>query len=353
MSAIKVIEREVLKEKPQGPMGFGQLFTDYMFTMDYKEGKGWHHALIKPYQNIEISPAAQVLHYGQAVFEGMKAYRQGDDIILFRPEENFKRMNLSNARLNIPELDVAFLLDALQQLVRLEQDWIPAGQGESLYIRPFVIATEPYLGVHAATEYQFMIILSPVGAYYGDDQLMATRIYVEDEYVRAVRGGVGFAKVAGNYAASLAAQTRASELGYHQVLWLDGVEQRYIEEVGSMNIFFVMDGKVVTPELNGSILPGITRKSILQLAAYLGYEVEERRIAIEEVMNAESVSEIFGTGTAAVISPVGSIRYQDREVVINNGTTGPVTQHLYDEYTAIQEGRKADPFNWCLKINKR
>ncbi|ULG71795.1 branched-chain amino acid aminotransferase [Macrococcus brunensis] len=350
MSDIKVIEREELKEKPQGPIGFGQLFTDYMFTMDYNKEEGWHNAVIMPYQNIEISPAAQVLHYGQAVFEGMKAYRQGDDIILFRPDENFKRMNKSNARLNIPEVDGEFLLDALQQLVRLEQDWIPSGQGESLYIRPFVIATEPYLGVHAATEYKFMIILSPVGAYYGDDQLIATRIYVEDEYVRAVRGGVGFAKVAGNYAASLAAQTRASELGYHQVLWLDGVEQRYIEEVGSMNIFFVINGKVVTPELNGSILPGITRKSILQLAEYLGYEVEERRIAIEEILSSEDVSEIFGTGTAAVISPVGSIRYKDQEVVINDGVTGPVTQRLYDEYTAIQEGKKEDPFNWCLKI---
>lgn len=235
-----------------------------------------------------------LLHHGQAVFEGMKAYRQGEDVILFRPDENFRRMNKSNARLNIPEIDGEFLLEALQQLIKLEEDWVPAGQGESLYIRPFIIATEPYLGIHAASEYRFMIILSP---YYGDDQLMATRIYVEDEYVRAVRGGVGFAKVAGNYAASLAAQTRASELGYHQVLWLDGVERRYIEEVGSMNIFFVIDGKVVTPELNGSILPGITRKSILQLAEYLGYEVEERRISIEEIMESDNVSEIFGTGT--------------------------------------------------------
>ncbi|GGB11641.1 branched-chain amino acid aminotransferase [Macrococcus hajekii] len=349
-NAVEVIQREQLKEKPTESLGFGQHFTDYMFVMDYSVDKGWHNAVIQPYQNIEISPSAQVLHYGQAVFEGMKAYRQGESIVLFRPEENFKRMNRSNARLNIPEVDGECLLEALKQLVALEKDWIPEGEGESLYIRPFVIATEPHLGVHAALEYKFMIILSPVGAYYGDEQLMPTRIYVEDEYVRAVRGGVGFAKAAGNYAASLAAQTRASELGYQQVLWLDGVEQRYIEEVGSMNIFFVIDGKVVTPELNGSILPGITRKSIIQLAEHLGYEVEERRISIEEVLDSEHISEIFGTGTAAVLSPVGFIKYKEREIKISGGQTGSITQHLYDQYTGIQAGTIPDPFGWRVEV---
>ncbi|KAA1039377.1 branched-chain amino acid aminotransferase [Macrococcus equipercicus] len=351
---LEVVRREHLKEKPDmATLGFGTVFTDYMLSMDYNPEQGWHNAVILPYQNIELSPAAQVLHYGQAVFEGMKAYRTGDEVRLFRPEENFRRMNQSNARLNMPEVDIDFMVDTLKQLVTLEKDWIPTGEGQSLYIRPFVIATEAYLGVRAATHYKLLIILSPVGAYYGSDHLLATKIYVEDEYVRAVRGGVGFAKVAGNYAASLMAQTRATELGYDQVLWLDGVEQRYVEEVGSMNIFFVIDGTVVTPELNGSILPGITRKSILELAQHLGYPVEERRISIDDVFEASqagTLQEIFGSGTAAVIAPVGSVKYKDQELVVNNGQAGLVTLDLYNHYTGIQNGTEKDPFGWCVKL---
>ncbi|TDM12003.1 branched-chain amino acid aminotransferase [Macrococcus lamae] len=351
---LKVIERKQLQEKPDpATLGFGTLFTDYMFSMDYDPELGWHDAVILPYQNIELSPAAQVLHYGQAVFEGMKAYRTGDNVRLFRPDENFKRMNKSNARLNMPEVDVDFMVDALTQLVKLEKEWIPTGEGQSLYIRPFIIATEAYLGVRAATHYKLMIILSPVGAYYGSDHLAATKIYVEDEYVRAVRGGVGFAKAAGNYAASLMAQTRATELGYDQVLWLDGVEQRYVEEVGSMNIFFVIDGTVVTPELNGSILPGITRKSIIELAQHLGYTVEERRISIDDVFEASAsgtLQEIFGSGTAAVIAPVGSIKYRDQEIEVNDSKVGPITLDLYNHFTAIQNGTEEDPFDWCVKL---
>lgn len=351
---IDFAQREILKEKPDSnQLGFGMSFTDYMFSMDYTDDEGWHDAKIIPYQNIEIAPSAQVLHYGQAVFEGLKAYRKGDEVRLFRPEENFKRMNRSNERLNMPAVDVQFMVEALKELITLEKDWIPTGEGQSLYIRPFVIATEPYLGVRAASEYKLMIILSPVGAYYGDDSLKPTRIYVEDDYVRAVRGGVGFAKVAGNYAASLMAQTRAAELGYDQVLWLDGVEQRYIEEVGSMNIFFVIDGKLVTPELNGSILPGITRQSIIQLAQHLGYGVEERKIAIDEVFEAAedgTLTEIFGTGTAAVIAPVGEIKYQERELTVGSGKPGAVTEELYQRYTNIQNGVEEDPFGWCVTL---
>lgn len=353
LGQFKVVKRDKLKVKPDNIRPFGTEFTDYMFVMDYNLEEGWHNGAIVPYGPIEISPAAQVLHYGQAVFEGLKAYRSGDDVRLFRADENFERMNRSLERLNMPTLDKEVAHAALRQLIDLERDWIPTGQGESLYIRPFVVADEPYLGVRAASDYKFMIILSPVGAYYGGTQLTSTKIFVEDEYVRAVRGGVGFAKAAGNYAASLLAQSRANELGFDQVLWLDGVEQRYIEEVGAMNIFFVIDGKLVTPILNGSILPGITRKSLIELAKYLGYEVEERRISIDEVFEASdngTLTEIFGSGTAAVISPVHLIKYKDHEHNIGDGNTGPVTAKLYEEYTAIQSGEKEDPFNWVEHI---
>ncbi|PKE21162.1 branched-chain amino acid aminotransferase [Macrococcoides caseolyticum] len=353
MVVVFEVEERMHKQQKPDPenLGFGKFFTDYMFSMDYSNEEGWHNKKIIPYQEISMSPASQVLHYGQAVFEGLKAYKTQHGVQLFRPDQNFKRMNRSCERLEIPKIDVEEMVQALKQLVELEKDWIPSGAGQSLYIRPIVFANEPFLGVRPAISYKFLILLSPVGAYYGGGQLSPTKIYVEDEYVRAVRGGVGFAKAAGNYAASLIAQSRAEKLGYDQVLWLDGVEQAYIEEVGSMNIFFVIDNKLVTPELNGSILPGITRKSILELAEHLGYEVEERLISIQEVVDSVkngSLTEVFGAGTAVVISPVGEIKYKEDVLTIGDGNTGKITEELYSAYTSIQSGSKEDPFGWCV-----
>ncbi|MBT2831268.1 branched-chain amino acid aminotransferase [Staphylococcus coagulans] len=351
---IKLDARKSLKEKPDNAsLTFGEVFTDYMLSFEYSLEKGWHDLKIIPYGPIELSPSAQSIHYGQSVFEGLKAYKHNGEVVLFRPEENFKRINQSLARLKMPEIDEALLLEGLKQLVDIDRDWVPEGEGQSLYIRPTVFATEGVLGVHPSHEYRLLIILSPSGSYYGGDSLRPTKIYVEDEYVRAVRGGVGFAKVAGNYAASLLAQANANELGFDQVLWLDGVEQKYVEEVGSMNIFFVINGKVVTPQLNGSILPGITRKTVLELAQTLGYEVEERRISIDELFNLHkegALQEVFGTGTAAVISPVGTLQFKDQQIVINDNQTGPITQELYDHYTGIQSGKLDDPKGWRVVV---
>lgn len=351
---IQFQQREQLKEKPdQSSLTFGKVFTDYMLSFEYSIDKGWHDLKIIPYGPIELSPAAQCIHYGQSVFEGLKAYKHDDEVVLFRPEENFKRINMSLSRLKMPEVDEALLLEGLKQLIDIERDWVPQGEGQSLYIRPYVFATQEGLGVHPSHEYRLLIILSPSGSYYGGDSLRPTKIYVEDEYVRAVRGGVGYAKVAGNYAASLLAQSNANAEGFDQVLWLDGVEQKYVEEVGSMNIFFVIDGKVVTPELNGSILPGITRKTVLELAKSLGYEVEERRVAIDELYQYHKegrLQEVFGTGTAAVISPVGELLFKDEKIVINDNQTGPITQKLYDNYTGIQSGKLEDPYGWRVVV---
>lgn len=353
---IQFQQREQLKEKPdQSSLTFGKVFTDYMLSFEYSIDKGWHDLKIIPYGPIELSPAAQCIHYGQSVFEGLKAYKHDDEVVLFRPEENFKRINMSLSRLKMPEVDEALLLEGLKQLIDIERDWVPQGEGQSLYIRPYVFATQEGLGVHPSHEYRLLIILSPSGSYYGGDSLRPTKIYVEDEYVRAVRGGVGYAKVAGNYAASLLAQSNANAEGFDQVLWLDGVEQKYVEEVGSMNIFFVIDGKVVTPELNGSILPGITRKTVLELAKSLGYEVEERRVAIDELYQYHKegrLQEVFGTGTAAVISPVGELLFKDEKIVINDSQTGPITQKLYDHYTGIQSGKLEDPYGWRVVVPK-
>ncbi|UXU54744.1 branched-chain amino acid aminotransferase [Staphylococcus agnetis] len=353
---IQFQQREQLKEKlDQSSLTFGKVFTDYMLSFEYSIDKGWHDLKIIPYGPIELSPAAQCIHYGQSVFEGLKAYKHDDEVVLFRPEENFKRINMSLSRLKMPEVDEALLLEGLKQLIDIERDWVPQGEGQSLYIRPYVFATQEGLGVHPSHEYRLLIILSPSGSYYGGDSLRPTKIYVEDEYVRAVRGGVGYAKVAGNYAASLLAQSNANAEGFDQVLWLDGVEQKYVEEVGSMNIFFVIDGKVVTPELNGSILPGITRKTVLELAKSLGYEVEERRVAIDELYQYHKegrLQEVFGTGTAAVISPVGELLFKDEKIVINDNQTGPITQKLYDHYTGIQSGKLEDPYGWRVVVPK-
>lgn len=352
---LTITKAETLKAKPQdeNKLGFGQLFTDHMFSMDYSVENGWHNARIEPYHSFDMDPSTMVLHYGQAVFEGMKAYRTPNgEIQLFRPQVNFHRMNASNRLLCIPEFDEHFALHALKELLKVEKDWVPGSEGTSLYIRPTIIATDVFLGVRASHTYRFFIILSPVGAYYPEG-FNPVKIWVTKRHVRAVRGGVGEAKTPGNYAASLYAGERAHEEGYTQVLWLDGVEQKYVEEVGSMNIFFIIDGELVTPALNGSILPGVTRDSIIALARQWDVPCVERRIAIEEVVKAQKEGkqvEIFGSGTAAVISPVGIIKFNDEVITINDNQVGPMTQKFYDALTDIQYGRTEDLQGWVEKV---
>lgn len=349
---LQITKANTLKEKPEvAGIPFGSYFSDHMFSMDYSAEHGWHNAAIVPYAPIEISPSAQALHYGQTVFEGMKAYSVNDEVTLFRPDQNFKRLNRSLERLSMPQIDEEFALDALIELLKVEKEWVPSGPGQALYIRPFVYANEPYLGVRPSKCYKFLMILSPVAGYYGS-QLNPTSIYVEDAYVRAVRGGVGEVKFGGNYAASLHAQQKATDLGYEQVLWLDGVTQEYVEEVGSMNIFFVRNGVLLTPELNGSILPGITRKSLLELAPELGYEVSEERIHINDVeagIKDGSITEVFGAGTAAVIAPVGKLNIHGTDYYVNGNQIGEVSQKLYDELTGIQTGKVEDTLGWITK----
>lgn len=332
---------------------FGTQFTDHMFIMDYEECKGWYDPRIVPYQPITLDPAAMIFHYGQTVFEGLKAYRTSEGTVqLFRPQENFKRLNKSNERMVIPPIDEQFALKALKKLLEIEQDWVPSAEGTSLYIRPFVIATDPYLGVRPSHQYKFMIILSPVGAYYKEG-INPVKIAVENEYVRTVLGGTGEAKTAGNYAASLKAQEIVEAQGFTQVLWLDGVEKKYIEEVGSMNVFFKIDGEVVTPALTGSILHGITRNSVIQLLKHWNIPVVERKVSMEELAKAHEegrLEEAFGTGTAAVISPIGLLNWREKDYVINDSKTGEVSKRLYDTLTGIQYGKIEDPFNWIEKI---
>lgn len=353
MLDIKVTRTTSPKAKPEGPLGFGKVFTDHMFIMDYTQGKGWHDPRIVPYQDLVLSPAAMVFHYGQEMFEGLKAYK-GDDgkSYLFRPDMNGKRTNATNKRLCIPELPVDDFVQAVKAVVKEDEDWIPTEPGTSLYVRPFIIATEPFLGVDVSKTFMFIIILSPSGAYY-EEGLAPVGIWIEDDYVRAVRGGMGFAKTGGNYAASLAAQVKAHDDGYSQVLWLDGVERKYIEEVGAMNIFFKIDGTVVTPMLSGSILPGITRDSVLTLCREWGLPTEERKISVDELLEAQKtgkLEEVFGTGTAAVISPVGKLRYKDDVMVIGNGEIGELSQKIYDTVTGIQLGRIEDKHGWRVEV---
>lgn len=334
-------------------LGFGHIFTDHMFIMDYTEGKGWHDPRIVPFENISLSPASMVFHYGQEMFEGLKAYKGADgEVYLFRPDMNAKRTNNTNKRLCIPTLPEEDFVQAVKAVVNVDRAWVPDEEGTSLYIRPFIIATDAFLGVAPSKTYMFLIILSPSGAYY-ETGLEPVGIWIEDEYVRAVRGGMGFAKTGGNYAASLIAQVKAHDDGYSQVLWLDGVERKYIEEVGAMNIFFKIDGKVVTPMLNGSILPGVTRDSVINVCKHLGYDVEERRVSVDELVLAAKtgkLEEVFGTGTAAVISPVGKLRYKESVFNIGEGKIGPLTQKLYDIITGIQWGKTEDKFGWRVTV---
>ncbi len=343
------------KQKPtdESKLGFGKIFTDHMFIMDYDEGQGWHDPRIVPYGPLSLDPSAMCLHYGQEVFEGMKAYRAPDGrILLFRPDRNMARLNSSNDRLCIPAIDEGFALECLKELIKLDADWIPTKEGTSLYIRPFIFAVDPMLGVHPGKHLMFVIILSPVGAYY-EGGLDPVKIYVEDEYVRAVRGGMGFSKTGGNYAASLKAQQLAEKQGYTQVLWLDGVERKYVEEVGAMNVFFVIDGEVITPELDGATLPGITRMSAIELIRSWGTPVTERKLSIDEIAQAADegrLDEAFGTGTAAVVSPIGELKYCDKVMPINDGKIGPISQKLYDILTGIQFGKLDDPFGWVVEV---
>ncbi|GHU62681.1 branched-chain-amino-acid aminotransferase 2 [Clostridia bacterium] len=355
MFDIQITQVEIRRMRPEDEQNlpFGSIFTDHMFIVDYEENLGWHNPRIVPYQDISISPAAMVFHYGQAVFEGLKAYRtHSGKVLLFRPNKNIERINLSCERLCMPQIPATLFFDGMKTLVDLDKDWLPKSEGTALYIRPFMIATEPHLGVRPSKTYQFMMILSPVGTYY-QEGLEPIKIWVEKNYARTVKGGIGNVKVAGNYAASLKSQSEAQKIGYAQVLWLDGIEKKYIEEVGSMNIFFKIQGKLITPILNGSILNGVTRDSVITLCKQRNVAVEERQISIEEIKAAYDqgiLEECFGTGTAAVISPVGELRLDDESLLINQGEIGDLTSSLYDTLIGIQTGQIVGPAGWSVEI---
>ena len=351
---VSLQKAETLKEKPdQDNLGFGRYLTDHMFVMKWSKARGWHEAEIKPYADFNLDPAAMVFHYGQAIFEGLKAYRCPDgSIVMFRPLDNLNRLNNSARRMCMPPIPAEKVLQAMKGLVYLDRDWIPEGEGAALYIRPTMIATEAALGLRPSDEYLFFIIKSPVGAYYPEG-FNPTKIFVEDTYVRAVPGGVGEAKTAGNYAASVKALTEAQRKGYTQVLWLDALEHKYIEEVGTSNIFFVINDELITPPLGGTILPGITRDTVLKLAEEWGITTSERRITIDEVAVAAedgSLNEAFGSGTAAVISPVGEFSYQGKSIMVNHGKAGQLAQRLFDDIQSLQRGMIPDSHDWLVRV---
>ncbi len=351
---IKFIKADTLKAKPDSStLGFGKVFTDYMFLMDYSRDEGWHDARIVPFAPISLHPASTVLHYGSEIFEGLKAYRTADGSVqLFRPIENIRRMNNSANRMCLPAIPEDLAMQVLTEFVKVEQDWTPAAEGTSLYLRPFMFGNDESLGVHAVHNATYAIIASPVGSYYKEG-INPVKIMIESEDVRAVRGGTGEAKCGGNYAASNRAGERAEQKGYSQVLWLDGVHRKYIEEVGAMNVMFKIAGEVVTPALSGSILPGITRKSCLEVLRSKGYKVSERLISIDELAEAMengTLEEAWGCGTAAVVSPIGELCYQDKKYTVNDGKIGETTQMLYDTLTGIQWGKIEDTFGWTQKL---
>ncbi len=335
-------------------LGFGKYFSDHMFVMDYDSDIGWHDARIVPFAYLTLHPASTVLHYGAEIFEGLKAYRRADGgVQLFRPMENIRRMNTSAERMCLPLIDENDALEILTTFVELEKDWVPNSFGTSLYLRPFMFGNDETLGVHTVHRATFMIIASPSGSYYAEG-INPVKIMIEDEDVRAVRGGTGYAKCGGNYAASTRAGEKASRRGYSQVLWLDGVERKYIEEVGAMNVMFKIDGEIVTPALTGSILPGITRKSCIEVLKNKGYKVSERLLSIDELTDAlenGKLEEAWGCGTAAVVSPIGMLSYKDKEYSVNGGKIGAVTQELYDTLTGIQWGKIEDSYGWVYKID--
>ncbi|MBQ5995674.1 MAG: branched-chain amino acid aminotransferase [Clostridia bacterium] len=352
---IKFVKADTLKAKPEpSTLGFGKIFSDYMFMMDWNKETGWHDARIVPFANLSIHPASTVLHYGSEIFEGLKAYRRADGKVqLFRPIENIRRMNNSAERLCLPQIPEDMALEIYTKFVETEKDWTPDQEGTSLYLRPFMFGNDESLGVHAVHNATFIIIASPVGSYYKEG-INPVKIMIEDEDVRAVRGGTGYAKCGGNYAASNRAGERAEQKGYSQVLWLDGVERKYIEEVGAMNVMFKINGEIVTPKLTGSILPGITRKSCIEVLKKEGYNVSERLLSLEELTSAMAdgtLEEAWGCGTAAVVSPIGELCYKDHKYTVNGGKIGPVTQHLYDTLTGIQWGKIEDSFGWTVPID--
>ena len=351
---IKITKAAVLKEKPDSStLGFGKIFTDHIFMMDWNSEKGWYNARIVPFGRIDIHPASTVLHYGSEIFEGLKAYRRKDGKVqMFRPIENIRRMNRSAERLCLPEIPEDLAMQVLTTFVELEQDWTPSAEGTSLYLRPFMFGNDESLGVHAVHNATYVIIASPVGSYYAEG-INPVKIMIEDQDVRAVRGGTGYAKCGGNYAASNRAGERAAQQGYSQVLWLDGVERKYIEEVGAMNVMFKIGGKIVTPMLSGSILPGITRMSCIAVLKDKGYDVEERLLSVDELeaaMENGTLEEAWGCGTAAVVSPIGELCYKGVKYPVNNGEIGEVTQMLYDTLTGIQWGKIEDKFGWIQEI---
>ncbi len=351
---IRVVENTAPKAMTkESELGFGKHFTDHMFVMDYEQGKGWVDPRIVPFGYISLHPASTVLHYGAEIFEGLKAYRTADGSVqLFRPMENVRRMNRSAERMSLPLIDEDEMLYAIEAFVKHEEEWVPHSEGTSLYIRPFMFGNDEALGVHAVKRATFMIIASPSGSYYKEG-INPVKIMIENEDVRTVRGGTGYAKCGGNYAASTRAGERAAKKGYTQVLWLDGVERKYVEEVGAMNVMFKIDGEIVTPALTGSILPGITRKSCIEVLTSLGYKVTERLLSIDELVDAlkaGKLEEAWGTGTAAVVSPIGRLMYDGVEYVVNEERIGEVTQKLYDILTGIQWGRIEDKFGWTRKI---
>ncbi|MBN2568851.1 MAG: branched-chain amino acid aminotransferase [Deltaproteobacteria bacterium] len=352
---ITKIAAEKMKTKPEDDenLGFGKIFTDHFFIMKYNRKDGWNNASVEPYRDLTLDPASMCFHYAQEIFEGLKAYRGKDgSIYLFRPDENIKRMNQSAERLCMPQIDATLFMDALKKLITLEKDWIPRSRETSLYIRPTMIATERAVGLHVSSEYIFFIILSPVGAYYPQG-FSPTKIYVSEKYVRAAAGGIGYCKAGGNYAASFYATEEAGNMGYTQVLWLDSKERKNVEEVGTSNIFFLIGDSLITPPLSGSILPGVTRKSVIEMAKAWGINVQERTLSMDEILKAHGegiLRESFASGTAAVISPVGHIYYKGSEYCINGDKAGPLTERLYREILQIQYGEKEDPFGWRVKI---
>ncbi|MCI6502254.1 MAG: branched-chain amino acid aminotransferase [Clostridia bacterium] len=355
MIPVKFVKTTCPKEKPdENALGFGKVFTDHMFMMDYTKAKGWHDARIVPFGPIELHPAATVLHYGAEIFEGLKAYRTASgEVQLFRPLENMKRLNNSAERLCLPTIPAEENLQLLKTFVKTEKDWVPHAEGTSLYLRPFLFGNDPFLGVHGVDHATYMIIASPSGSYYKEG-LNPVSIMIESEDVRAVRGGTGYAKCGGNYAASNRAGDKAEKKGYSQVLWLDGVERKYIEEVGAMNVMFKIAGEIVTPALTGSILPGVTRKSCIEMLKRKGFRVSERLLSVDELraaMENGTLEEAFGCGTAAVVSPIGKLSYLGKEYEINGGKIGPVTQDLYDSLTGIQWGKLEDTYGWIEKVD--
>mgnify|MGYP002529249831 FL=1 len=351
---IKIVKTEHPKEKPDPKtLGFGKIFTDHMFVMDYSREEGWHDARIVPFGYLSIHPASTVLHYGSEIFEGLKAYRRADGgIQLFRPEMNARRMMNSAERLCLPQLPEEDFLQMVTELVRLEADWVPHSEGTSLYIRPFMFGNDETLGVHAVHHATFIVICCPVGSYYKEG-INPVGIMIEDSDVRAVRGGTGYAKCGGNYAASNRAGERAEKKGYSQVLWLDGVERKYIEEVGAMNVMFKINGEIVTPALTGSILPGVTRNSCIEVLKSKGMSVSERLLSVDELiaaMDNGTLEEAWGCGTAAVVSPIGKLACRGKEYIVNGGKIGEITQMLYDTLTGIQWGKLDDAFGWTHKI---